>query len=172
MNGPSNHVDKAAAKFPRWIALAHAEDVRHMRFVLFMTALLALLLWQTRWPSLRPGLGVLIIGQSAAALVVLRHRTQLVARLRELSSRNAADDEVLSWLKAEETYIKRSYLLESFLRAAGFVVLAYGFWAVTGRFWVAFALGVLYPVIVYFGMTRATIQRRLRGIDKQRAELR
>jgi hypothetical protein len=56
---------------------SQARDRKRMRLALLVAALISLLLWNTQWPAIRPGLWVLLIGQMALASFLFFHNRRL-----------------------------------------------------------------------------------------------
>lgn len=150
------------------ITLARTRNMKHLRFASLVTILLAALFWRTQWLTLRPGLLVLLAGQLGTALFLV-YRTGIISKnLRELQQTAVLSSDVLGWLDAEQTFVKRLAFLENASRVIGFVLLAYGFWVATQSLWLAFAIGVVYPVTAYFGIGRKNTVRTLRDLEAQK----
>ncbi len=136
-----------------------------MRFALLLAVLIALLLWQTQWLSLRPALYLLLIGQLGTA-AILFYRTIVLARESELD--HAA---MLGWFDTEEAFVKYLALFENGVRTVGLLILAYGFWVPTRNTWIALVLGIVYPLTAYFGMVRGNILRTIRNLRTGKREM-
>lgn len=128
-----------------------------------MAIVIAVLLWQTTWLSLRPGLLILLIGQISAAAVFFAHRSAIGGTGSCLR--------MLTWFDGEERFVSFSALVESVFRVVGFVVLAYGFWTATHILWITLILGIVYPLFSYFGVARRNTRQMLNTISRQRNEL-
>ncbi len=122
-----------------------------------IAVLLAVLLWQTKWPSLRPGLLILLVSYAGSAVLALY-------RLRDTSSGQM-------WLDREQRWLTGLMLFEALSRTAGFLVLGYGFWVPTRSVTVGLLLGVVYPAATYFGLEQRNYQRRMRNLRKERGSL-
>jgi len=118
---------------------------------LLVAALISYLLYQTQWPALRPGLTVLLAGQLLDALALLWRGLQ-------------PKPETAEWLQAELRFTSRLARADTIFQTAGFALLGYALWTSTQNLLLALAIGVLYPLTAYFGMTRprnAAIRRKL-----------
>jgi len=126
------------------MADSQARNRKRMRFALLVAALIALLLWNTQWPAIRPGLWVLLIGQMALASFLFFHNRRLgpPGSAAELLDRDASTRRQAMWL-------------EQGSRVLGFVLLALGFWRSTGNVLVSVALGLVYPLVSFWGFKRA-----------------
>jgi hypothetical protein len=152
------------------IAEAQRRNAKRAHFAELIAVLLAILLWETKWLALRPGLVILLIGQLGVALVLILRNLRLSKDLERWSS-SVEKDDLLAWFEAEGAFARRSTWFESGARLLGLIVVAYGFWAVTGNLWVALAIGVVYPVSLYFGMMRSSNAVTLQRLEKQRDEI-
>ena len=136
-----------------------------MRFALVIAAIIAFLLWQTQWPTLRPALFLLLIGQIGTA-AILFNRT--IALSKQPAEEQAA---MLVWFDTEEAFVKYSSLFENAVRTIGLMVLAYGFWVPTRNLGIALALGVVYPLAAHFWLVRGSISRTIRQLRTQKQEI-
>jgi len=126
------------------MADSQARNRKRMRFALLVAALIALLLWNTQWPAIRPGLCVLLAGQIAlAGFLFFRNR-----RLR-------APVSAAEWLDSDASAKRRAIWLEQGSRGLGFMLLAFGFWRSTGSVIVSVALGLVYPLVSFWGSRRS-----------------
>jgi len=119
---------------------------------LLVGALISYLLYQTQWPALRPGLMVLLAGQAVDALALLWRGSQTASVLSA------------QWLNAELRFTNRLARIDTVFQTAGFLLLGFALWTSTRNSWLALAIGVIYPLTAYFGMTRprnAAITREL-----------
>jgi hypothetical protein len=116
---------------------------RRLYTVLLMAALIAFLTCQTQWPLLRSGLLMLLAGQSGSALALIWRRSQSVP------SPDAAE-----WLRAELRFMDNLARFDTTFQASGFALLGWALWTSTHNLWLALGLGLVYPLTVYFGMTR------------------
>ncbi len=119
--------------------------------------LLAVLLWQTKWPSLRLGLIALLLSYVGSTLLSLYRKQEL--------SRDIEFDRERQWLTG-------LMLFENISRTAGFLALGYGFWVATRSVTVGLVLGVVYPALTYFGLERRNYQRRMKALETEQAEIR
>jgi hypothetical protein len=150
----------AADRFLFFVALSRARNTKRRRFALLIAALIAVLLWQTQWLSLRPGLATLLTGQIGSALILLyRNR------------RSVGSAELLAWFDQEKAFLERLALFENGLQMIGFLVLAFGLWSSTRNLWMAIALGIVYPATAYFGLTRRSDARAIEDLKKQKKEI-
>ncbi len=148
-----------------------SRNSRKMRFAEFMAVLLAILLWQTRWLQLRPGLIILLLGQLGLVLLLLNRNLRLSREAERAKSHGLDKVTLLAWFEDEDAFAKRSSRFENVVRIAGLVVLAYGFWAITRNVWIAAAIGVVYPASLYFGMMRQGSASVSRYLEKRKGEL-
>ncbi len=137
-----------------YVVAARARYAKQMQSSGLIAVLLAVLLWETKWPSLRPGLIVLLVSYAGSALLAFY-------RKQDASSGP-------SWFDREQRWLTRLMLFETISRTAGFLALGYGFWVPTRSVTVAVLLGVVYPAATYFGLERRKYQRRMRAL---RAEI-
>jgi hypothetical protein len=158
-------MQSAADRFSSFVTVARERYGKHMRFALVVAVLIALLLWQTQWITLRPALFLLLIGQVGAAAILFNRRMALSKGL------NLDAAGMLAWFDTEEAFVKYSAAFENGVRTIGLMVLAYEFWVSTRNLWIALALGVIYPVIAYFGMVRGNIARAIQQLRTQKSEI-
>jgi hypothetical protein len=126
-------------------AASRDRNTKRLRTSLLAAIIIGALVWYTRWPTLKPGLLLLLVGQLGVALILLwRNRTIAMSRLHT----------------SEEVFLRRLRIFDNCQRTLGFAVLGYGFWTATHNLWLALALGVLYPAVaalgVFTGGNRAT----------------
>jgi hypothetical protein len=155
----------AVEQFSSFVALARQRHAKHIRFSLLVGLLIAALLWQTQWITLRPALFLLLIGQFGTAAILFNRRAALSKRL-DLDKAG-----MLAWFDTEEGFVKYLTAFENGIRTVGLMVLAYGFWLPTRNLGVALALGVVYPIIAYFGLVRGNLARTIRQLRMQKSEL-
>ncbi|MBV8068895.1 MAG: hypothetical protein JO270_03255 [Acidobacteriaceae bacterium] len=154
-----------------FIAELRARNAKRMRFAELMAVLIAVLWWQTTWLALRPGLAVLLIGQLAIVVLVLLRNHELHRTLKLWRDSAASKSEVLAWFEREDAFSQMSTRLENGCRIAGLLLVAYGFWRMTGNVAIAVAIGVLYPLVLYFGMMRKTSAAGRRRLQKTKDEI-
>jgi hypothetical protein len=150
------------------IGAVRAHNAKRARFSLIVALLLAALLWRTTWPSLRPGLIILLIGYFGTAMLFLYRNAKLAAEAREMQNGTCQNGEILDWFDRQERFAVWSTRAEAGLRTAGFLVLGYGFWLVTRSDVIALLLGIGYPVVTYFGMERRNNQRAMQSLRTER----
>ncbi len=121
--------------------------------------LLGALVWYTKWPSLRAGLTILLIGYFGVLVFQIRRSGALARNINEPTT---------DWFDGEERFVGRLNLLEAIIRTIGFLVLGYGFWTATGSIGIALALGIGYPVVAYFGMERRKYLRTRQLLKTER----
>lgn len=159
-------MQSSSDKFSSFVWLARVAHLKHLRFALLVAALIALLLWQSQWLTLRPALYLLLIGQLGTAGILFNRRTALS------KEQVTEQTEMLAWFDSEEAFVKYSAIFENGMRTIGLLALAYSFWAQTRNLWIAVALGVVYPLTAYFGMVRGNISRTIRQLRIQKNEMR
>jgi len=137
-------VDTESDEVGKLVAESQARDKKRMRFALLVAALISLLLWNTQWSAIRPGLCVLLAGQMALAAFLFFRNRQLGP------SGNAAE-----WLESDASARRRATWLEQGSRVLGFMLLALGFWRSTGNVLVSVALGLVYPLVSFWAFKRA-----------------
>ena len=166
VNGFYNQiVELPQERFAFFVENARTRAVKQFRFSLLIAVLIGVLLWQTQWLSLRPGLLILLAGQVLLAGAFL-YRTSALKKVSAPSR-----DEMLRWVMTEQKFVIFSALGESLMRIIGFAVLAYGFWTATHILWISLLLGVLYPVISYFGIARRNTRQLLKHLEQQKDEI-
>jgi hypothetical protein len=151
------------------VADAQQRNRKHLRFAALVAVLIATLLWRTQWITLRPGLIVLLLGQLGATAALVRRGVGLKKRYHQAESGVAFEPP--AWFALEAAFIKRLAVFENTLRLIGFVLLAYGFWIATRSLGLALAIGVVYPIMAYFGIGRANMRRALRDLEIQKRKL-
>jgi hypothetical protein len=164
-------MQSALERFSSLVALAHARHGKRIRFAVLMALLIAVLLWRTQWPTLWPGLAILLCTQLGAALLLLHRNRQLSRYLHHLRSETQNIGISLHWFDTEQSFLKHLALFENGARMIGFIALAYGFWVPTRSLWIALTLGLIYPVVVYFGMGRLNTKRTMNDLQGQKDEM-
>ena len=164
-------MDGAAQQVIQRVTLAHAQHAKSARAAGLLGVLLALLLWETRWPSLRLGLIVLLMGQLAAMAMLMRRNARNANDLKRLRTGGMVESELLSWFDEEERVAGQLTVVETSTRLVGFLMLAYGFWQATGSVAIALLLGVFYPVIAYFGIVRKNHVRMIKKLQAQKSQV-
>jgi len=161
----------ALDRFLSFMAIARTRNAKQMRFAGFMAALIAVLLWQTRWLALQPGLGILFIGQLGALFVLLYRNATLSRDFARWKTAAPPAAGLLVWFDREKAFATRLALFENGSRAIGMIVLAYGFWKTTGNVPVALVIGIVYPLSVYFGMVRKKNQSTIKDLRAWKNEI-
>jgi hypothetical protein len=156
-------------RFHSFIIEIRKRNSKRTRFAELMAVIFALLLWKTTWLALRPGLVILLIGQVALVFVLIYRNLRLSQDLKRGSDTPRGD--VLAWFDQEQAFTMRSTLLENGIRMLGLIVLAYGFWKMTGNLWIALAIGVVYPASSYYGMMRRTSISASQYLRKRKDEI-
>jgi hypothetical protein len=131
-------------------AITRAQNTSRIKTSLFYAVLLILLWWQTRWPSLHWGLSMLLLAQLGSALLLLWRNMRL------LPSEPGGE-----WIANQLRWETRLHVFENVTRAAGFLLLAWGFWQATRNVSVALLLGVIYPGFMYWGVARKNYARSM-----------
>jgi len=137
-----------------------------VRSAVVVAFLLAALLWFTKWPSLRPGLVILLGGQLGLLVILFRRSFAISREMQPVQASNQEKDAFANWFDREARFAKRSGVAENLIRTIGFVMLGYGLWTATGSVPIALALGIVYPAFAYFGMERRKhlrVQRMLQA---------
>jgi hypothetical protein len=148
-----------------------AHNAKRVRFSLVVALLLAALLWRTTWPSLRPGLIILLLGYFGTAMLFLYRNAKLGAEARQMQNGAFQSDEILGWFDRQESFAVWSTRAEAGLRTVGFLVLGYGFWLATRSDVIALLLGIGYPAVTYFGMERRNNQRAAQTLRTEKEAL-
>ncbi|MDQ2774834.1 MAG: hypothetical protein M3Y57_07915 [Acidobacteriota bacterium] len=136
-----------------------------------MAALIALLIYQTQWLLLRPGLTILLAGQVGAVLVLCIKNTKLLRDLDCGKARASEAPDFLAWFDEEETFVRRLAFFQNGCQMIGFVALGYEFWVSTRNLWLAITIGCVYPATVYWGATRRSNLKTIRRLRKQKKEI-
>ncbi len=150
------------------MAKARASSGTRARSAAAVALLLAALLWFTKWPTLRPGLVILLAGQIGLILILVRHRSTISRELENVQTGNLGEDTFARWFEGQARFATRLAWTEDLIRTAGFLTLGYGFWRATGNILIAFSLGIVYPALAYFGMERAKHLRTKRMLQAER----
>ena len=154
-----------------FVAQARTRNAKQMRSAIFIALLLMILLWWTQWPSLKPGIRTLVVGYLLVSGLRFRRYSTVGKELDEFSNGDRSSSDAVSWFDEEQSYSNLIMLVENGVRTVGFALLAYGFWIASGNTILSILLGVIYPVIAYFGIARANMQRTRRQLRTQRNEV-
>ncbi len=160
----------AVERVASFLLSVRARNRTRIRSAVVIALVIGALLWQTRWPSLQPGLALLLFGQLAVALLLWFRNTRLANGLERLRQRTDPV-QLLSWFDMEAVEIKQLSLVENGMRAAGFLLLAWGFWTATRNLWISVALGLFYPVAAYFGLARRSDRTARERLFNEREEV-
>ncbi len=153
----------------RFVDFAQLERRRNFRRVYIagvVAALIAILLYETQWLNLRAGLIVLLIGYLGDILALLLKNVQLAKVLDRKKIEAMSEAAFGTWFEREEVFVKRLALFDAACQMIGFLTLGYAFWASTRSLWLSLAIGFVYPVTAYFGMSR---RKSLEAIKRIRA---
>jgi hypothetical protein len=146
-------------------------NAKRVRFSLIVALLLAALLSRTTWPSLRPGLIILLVGYFGTAMLFLCRNAKLAAEGRKMQAGAVESEEILNWFDRQQKFAAWSTRAEAALRTAGFLVLGYGFWLATRNDAIALLLGIGYPALTYFGMERRNNRRAAQTLRTEKEAL-
>ena len=149
--------------FATFVAVERVLHLKRMRFAGLMVALIVCVLYRIDWTLLRPGLVVLLAGQ-AGVVAALITRNIAISNMR-VGPLDAVD--LQAWFKAEESFVRWLAIFENGCQIVGFLILGYGLWLVTRSSGLALLSGIVYPVSVYFGVTR---KRNVAAIRRLRLE--
>lgn len=141
-----------------YVIQARARNLKQMRSALFIAILLTVLLWWTQWPSLQPGIIILAVGHLVVIGLYLRRNSAVARELDQFTS-IPEPAQFATWFRKEQSFLHSVMIVENGVRALGFAALAYGFWIATRNLSLSLLLGLIYPVIVYFGIARRSQQR-------------
>ena len=153
-------------RFLSFLILERAYHAKRLCFAALLATLIAILLYQTQWLMLRPGLTILLFGQVGLVLSLTLRNVKLSKDLdrRKIDTTEASFP---AWLEREELFVKRLAVFESACQIIGFATLGYEIWVPTRSSLLALAIGVLYPATAYFGITRG---KNLKAINRLRTE--
>ncbi len=154
----------ALDRISSYAAAMRTRNAARVRSNAIIAVLLALLLWETQWPSLRPGLLILLIAYLGSALWLSYRNKQLAHAIEQVEEGLFKPAAIPKWFNTEEAFLRRLMLFENILRTIGFAVLGYGFWVPTGSVLIAVLLGAVYPAISYFALERRNYRRRLQTL--------
>lgn len=161
-------MESASDRFRVLVGLTRVRNGERIVSSSFLAILIAVLLWQTQWIALRPGLAVLLFVQAAISLS-LAYQNRRFSRAIVNWQTNAPDEpEISGWFDEQTRFVTRLALVENTGRFAGFGLLAYGFWISSHLLWLAIAIGLVYPTIVYFGITRKNQRRAQSELEQNR----
>ena len=148
-------------------AAARERLAGRIRSAVLLAVLLAALIWFTKWPGLRAGLWILFLAQCIVAGVLVA-RTRTLAVQSQAMRKNVSGPAPADWFEAQARFVRALAIFENAARAAGFVVLGWGFWSATRNLAIAMALGIAYPLLAYFAMERPRQSRILKDLRSER----
>jgi hypothetical protein len=154
-------------RFLDFVLLERGGHFRRVCTTSFVVSLIAFLLYETQWLNLRAGLVVLLIGYLGDVLALLLRNGQLSKDLDRTKMAEAMNEAAYTaWFERDEVFVKRLALFDTACQMIGFLTLGYAFWVSTRSLWISLAIGFVYPVTAYFGMTR---RKSLEAIKQIRA---
>ncbi len=164
MQGPTD-------RFSAFLVSERARHIRRLRLAGVIAVLIVVLIYQTQWLMLRPGLAILLAGQLGVVVALLWRNAKLLKDLDSGKRDVLEENAVLAWFQSEERFMRRLMLFESGCQMIGFGALGYGFWMVTRSLWLAIAIGVVYPVSSYLGVTRRRSRDTIRKLRTEKQEV-
>ncbi len=138
---------------------------------ILVALLIACLLYETQWLMLRPGLLVLLIGQLGDVLGLYLRNVHLAHDLEQTKAEGLNEAALGPWFEREESFVRRLALFDVSCQTIGFLALGYAFWVSTGSLGLALAVGVIYPVASYLGITRRKTLEGMRRLRAKKQEL-
>ena len=158
----------ALDQFVSFVVLEQTSHRKRLRFAGLVAAFIAILVYQTQWLVLRPGLLVLLAGQAGVAVALFLRSGRLAKDLDRAKAGGLAEAAISAWFDGEELFVKRLALYENGCQLVGFAVLGYEFWLATRSQLLAFGIGLIYPATVYFGSTRGRSGKAIRQLKLQK----
>jgi hypothetical protein len=159
-------LNAAIDRFLDFVQLERRRNFRRVYIAGLVAALIAILLYETQWLKLRAGLVVLLIGYLGDILALLLRNVQLSRDLDRKTVESMNEAVYTGWFEREEVFVKRLALFDAACQLIGFVTLGYAFWASTRSLWLSLAIGFVYPITAYFGMTR---RKSVEAVEQIRA---
>ncbi len=159
-------MNSATDRFLDFVLLERRHNFRRVQIAGFVAAVVTILIYETQWLNLRAGLFVLLIGYVGDVLALLLKNVQLAKALDRKTALAMNEAAYTTWFEREEVFVKRLVSFDSACQMIGFLTLGYGFWASTRSLSLSLAIGVVYPITAYFGMTR---RKSLEAIKRIRA---
>lgn len=168
-------MQESGNRFRLFLVAQRTQYAKKLRSIAVIGALIAVLLYQTQWLGLRPGLAILLTNQAGLASILIWRWTRLNKDL-DLSKMDLPNTDVghtfaAVWLEGEERLIKNLALIENVCQMIGFATLGYEIWIATGSLWLAVAIGLIYPLTAYFGLVRGQHRRAIRRLRTEREAL-
>ena len=157
----------AIDEFLSFVLLQRRRHLKRLNMASFVAALIAVLLYETKWPNLRSGLVVLLAGQMGDVLALLARRVQLSNDLDRKRAEAMNEAAISAWFEREELFVRRLAFFDTACQVVGFLTVGYAFWVTTGSLWLSLAIGLVYPLAAYLGMTR---RKNLQAIGELRAK--
>ncbi len=120
---------------------------------------------------MRAGLVVLLIGYVGDILALLLKNVQLAKDLDRKKALAMNEVAFRTWFEREEVFVKRLTLFDAAYQMIGFLTLGYAFWASTRSLWLSLAIGFVYPITAYFGMSRRKSLEAIKWIRTTRSDV-
>lgn len=158
-------------QFFSFVAIERTGHAKRLRFAGLMCILILVLLYQTQWTNLRPGLVILLVGQAGVALALFFRNSQLMRMLDLQKSETLPEQSIAGWFETESSFLRRLAWFESACQIAGFFLLGYEFWLASRNVWIALAIGVVYPAAMYFGMNRRRNVKAIRELMAKKRQI-
>ena len=158
-------------RFLLFVVTERARHTKRLRLPSLMVVLIAILLYQTQWPVLRPGLAILLAGQAGVMVALFLRSVTLAEDLNRRNSGVLDGAAVVAWFAGEEAFVKRLAFFESGCQTLGFAALGYAFWTATQSLWLALAIGLVYPITTYLGITHRRNLKTLRQLEAEKQEI-
>jgi hypothetical protein len=158
-------------RFLSFVTMERGRHTKRLYMAIFLSILIACLLYETQWPMLRPGLLVLLIGQFVDALALYRRNVQLAHDLEQKKVAGLNEVAMGAWFGHQESFIKLLAIFDSSCQAIGFLALGYAFWISTQSLGLALAIGVIYPLTFYLGITRVKTIAAIKRLSAKKQEL-
>jgi|GEM_PF-5256207 len=155
------------SSFLLFIAMQRRRHSNRLYIAILVAVLIALLLYQTQWLALRPGLIVLLGGQLVDVSALLFRNVQLSRDMQGVMNEST----IAEWFKREELFIKALGFFDAACQMVGFLALGYAFWISTRSLGIALAIGIVYPLTFYFGVNRRKTSDSIRILRAQKQEL-
>lgn len=159
-------MNAATDRFLHFVELERRLNSRRVFVSGLVAALIAVLLYETQWLNLRTGLVVLQVGYLGDVIALLLRNVQLSKDLDRRTAESMKEAAYATWFEREEVFIKRLALFDAACQMIGFLTLGCAFWVSTRSLWLSLAIGFVYPVAAYFGMTR---RKNMEAIKQMRA---
>ena len=157
--------------FFSFVVSERSHHARRLRFAGLMCVLILGLLYETRWWGLRPGLAILLAGQAGVVVTLFFRNKQLSKTLAARGTQAPQENSFTAWFEGEEALARRLMFFESACQMLGFAVLGYEFWVATRSLWIALGIGVVYPITIYFAMTRRKHVNMIRHLVIKKEEI-